>query len=177
MFSWLRGKPEKDSKPPPEAVDSRGLEVIEDDPETVWSMWEDAVAVQDSKFSASTMGDLASEASGRPANTNTPPDAADTEPLSLADLKAFEQATTEPAVSRKQRLNAAMHVLDIHQKRVAGTVRQLWGHKECGLYLHRLITHGEDGMEFSQDLLHQELVDALTVLYELHQARHGDKDA
>ncbi|QDL56231.1 hypothetical protein [Rhodoferax aquaticus] len=177
MFSWLRSKREKDAKSPPAAVNSRGLEVIEDDPETVWSMWEDAVAVQDSKFSASTLGDLSTPAKARTPTPAVAPDAADTTPLSLEDLRAFEQATKEPAQSRKQRLNEAMRVLELRHKRVASTVRTLWGHQECGLYLHRLISNGEDGVEFSQDLLQQDVTDALTVLYELHQARHGSKDA
>ena len=50
MFSRFRGK---DGTPDPkqEAPDSRGLEVREDDPDTAWSLWDSALAEQDSRFS------------------------------------------------------------------------------------------------------------------------------
>ena len=45
MFSGFFGKDDKSAKTPTkEALDSRGLEIIEDDPETTWSLWDNALA-------------------------------------------------------------------------------------------------------------------------------------
>ena len=66
MFSGFLGKGKKPGEmPTKEAVDSRGLEVTEDDPDTSWGLWENAVAEQDSRFSA--MDSDASSVSGAPA--------------------------------------------------------------------------------------------------------------
>jgi hypothetical protein len=52
MFAGFLGKGKKSGKSPTkDAVDSRGLEVVEDDPDTTWGLWEDAVAEQDSRMS------------------------------------------------------------------------------------------------------------------------------
>ena len=53
MFSGFFGKGDKSAKPPAkDALDTRGLEVIEDDPDTTWGLWDSALAEQDSRFSA-----------------------------------------------------------------------------------------------------------------------------
>ena len=45
MFSGFLGKAKNLMNPKPkDAVDSRGLEVVEDDPDTTWGLWQNAVA-------------------------------------------------------------------------------------------------------------------------------------
>ena len=53
MFSGFFGKSDKSAKAPADGAGKpRGLEVIEDDPDTVWGLWDSAPAEQDSRFLA-----------------------------------------------------------------------------------------------------------------------------
>ena len=53
MLSGFFGKGKKpDGSQAKDAADPRGLEVVDDDPDTTWGLWESAVAEQDSRFNA-----------------------------------------------------------------------------------------------------------------------------
>jgi hypothetical protein len=153
MFSGFLGRGKK-PEGPPEAVDSRGLEVVEDDPDTTWGLWESAVAEQDSKFS------------GLPA---IDPSFQNTTPMGLQETQALsrEERTLE------QRKDDALLTVELHHHRIANTIRTLWGYKECSDYISKLILAGGDGMGHARMGFNQDAANAMMLLAEIHDAQFG----
>jgi hypothetical protein len=169
MVRWFLGKGNNpNAAPSVDAAKPRGLDVIEEDdadPETVWGMWEEAVAEQESRLGA-------------------------LEDLKLPEIHDFDQATrpmayddfhergdTRPTtlkpVTPLQRKTDALDVIDLHHLRIANTIRSLWGHKECNAYINGLIMSGGDGMGHARIGFSLEVVDAMLTLLELHGAEFG----
>jgi hypothetical protein len=179
MFSRFRGKGDT-PEPPVEAPDSRGLEVVEDDPDTAWSLWDSALAAQDSRFSdlpvitepaelaAPSVADLSS------VKVNLPEPEATT-PLDL-NLEVPTQPLGLTEMGSAQRMAAALEVVELHHHRIATTLRTLWGYKECGAYINKLIMNGGDGMGKARVGFNQQAVDAMMVLADLHDAEFGAAD-
>lgn len=165
MFSRFLGKGDKPVDPPAkDAVDSRGLEVVEDDPETVWGLWDDALAQQDSRFgtletAVPALADPEFAQATVPTPLNDPEEV--TQPLALEDK------------SQAQRQADALQVVDLHHHRIANTIRSLWGYKECSAYINKLIMNGGDGMGQARIGFNQEAVAAMMVLADLHEAQFG----
>jgi hypothetical protein len=179
MFSRFRGKADK-PEPPVEAPDSRGLEVVEDDPDTAWSLWDSALADQDSRFS-----DL--PVITEPAELATPTEADlssvtvnATEPDPAIALDVNLEVPTQPLglteMGNAQRMAAALEVVELHHHRIATTIRSLWGYKECGAYINKLIMNGGDGMGHARVGFNQQAVDAMMVLADLHDTEFGVAD-
>ena len=181
MFSRFLGKSDT-PEPPVEAPDSRGLVVVEDDPDTTWSLWDTALAEQDSRFTdlpdisqfaalaTPTVADLASVKINIPEVKSEPLPELDvnldvpTQPLGLAEM------------GNAQRMAAALDVVELHHHRIATTLRSLWGYKECGAYINKLIMNGGDGMGNARVGFNQEAVDAMMVLADLHDTEFGAAD-
>lgn len=175
MFNRIFGKhPTPDQSA--EAPDTRGLEVKEDDPETAWSMWDNALSQQDSPLSGlpaipgTTLNSQQSPAVSAPLVGEAYPYLeVPTQPLGL------EQATPV------QQMKMALDIVELHHHRIANTIRTLWGYKECGVYINKLIMNGGDGMDHSHVGFNPEAVDAMMVLADLHDAEfgslHGDAPA
>jgi len=143
-----------------DAVDSRGLEVTEDDPDTAWSRWEEAQAAQDawalvpSPISAPLplIRDL------------LPPSAMDdapTQPLGLEDL------------TLDQRKTRALVIIQEHRPRVANTIRTLWGYRECSIYINKLVMEGDDGRGHARVGFNQDAVQAMLTLIDVHDGIFG----
>lgn len=169
MFSGLFGKGDKDAKPPAKgAAHSRGLEVIEDDPDTVWSLWDSALAEQDSRFHADGPASVSPAAAADAAPPATSPDIdignLPTQPLGLDEM------------TPEQRKDAALQVVESHHQRVANTLRTLWGYKECSLYINKLIMNGGDGMGHARIGFNQNAVEAMLVLADIHDTLYGPCD-
>lgn len=159
MFNGFLGKGKKPNGPP-EAVDSRGLEVVEDDPNTAWGLWEDAVAEQDSKFSALPTIDAAFQS---------------TAPMGLQDNIPTEQdvSLSREARTLEQRKEDALSTVELHHHRIANTIRTLWGYKECSDYISKLILAGGDGMGHARMGFNQDAANAMMLLSEIHDAMFG----
>jgi hypothetical protein len=180
MFSGLFGKgKDADKSPPKDAVDSRGLEVVEDDPDTAWSLWDSALAEQDSKFIADPLfavGPLPTIApieavvvrSKTPAKAAAIPAA-----VSTVDLEIPTQPLALEERSPQQRMEDALARVDLHHHRIANTIRSMWGYKECGVYLNRLIMDGGDGMGHNRIGFNQEAVEGMLILVDLHDKQFG----
>ena len=166
MFSGFFGKGDKDAKPPAkDAGPSRGLEVIEDDPDTAWSLWDSALAEQDSRFNADGP---ASASPAVPVADDTPVPTLDvdignlpTQPLGLEDM------------SPELRKDAALQIVESHHQRIANTIRTLWGYKECSLYINKLIMNGGDGMGHARIGFNQDAAEAMLVLADIHDILYG----
>lgn len=160
MFSGFFGKDDKSAKPPvKDALDSRGLEIIEDDPETTWGLWDSALAEQDSRFSALP---TAQEPPMRPGVPTVAPDFdAPTQPMPLQEMT--------PA----QRRETALGVVEMHHNRIGQTIRSMWGHKECSTYISKLIMSAGDGKGGNRMGFNQEAAEAMMVLSTLHDAEFG----
>ena len=166
MFSGFFGKSDKDAKPPTtEAGNARGLEVIEDDPDTAWGLWDSALAEQDSRFHAdgptSTSPADPLEAQASPTSHDSDIGNAPTQPMGL------EEMTPE------RRKDAALAVVETHHQRIAHTIRTLWGYKECSVYINKLIMNGGDGMGQARIGFNQDAVEAMLALADIHDTIYG----
>ena len=168
MLSRFFGKGDKSSdSPPKEAQDTRGLEVVEDDPDTAWSMWDSALAEQDSQFL------------NPPAGTSKP----DTDNAVIVNSKPIASRPTESDISTQpmgleeltmdQRKDRALEVVELHHRRIANTIRTLWGYKECSIYINKLIMAGGDGMGHARVGFNQDAVQAMLALSDIHDAQFG----
>lgn len=182
MFSRFFGKSDKANESPTQeaAKPTRGIEVIEDDPDTAWGMWDSAVAEQQAAPTPPTNHAAApkpvvptSRVVAPAAVTAKTPQAAQQNadlPVSMAASKPIENMTLE------QRKNMALDVVELHHKRIGNTIRTLWGYKECSIYINKLIMSGGDGMGHARVGFNQEAVQAMLALSDLHDAEFGPPD-
>ena len=170
MFSKIFGKSASGGAQRSEAQDSRGLEVVEDDPETSWSLWDNALAAQDSQHSmldaAGNTRPNGSAAQHRmpglyPAHRALDFDDAPTRPMGLDEK--------EPEVLAAE----ALERVELHHHRIAQTIRTLWGYKECSAYINQLIMSGGDGMGNARIGFKPEAVEAMLQLADLHDVLFG----
>lgn len=165
MFSGFLGKGKKsDSSPTQDAVDSRGLEVVEDDPDTTWGLWETAVADQDSRMN--------------PLEVPTPrPDAAGaflhTVPLPIMEEGGLTHELSSQDLTPPQRREIALQIVELHHHRIAKSIRTLWGYKECSDYISKLIMDGGDRQGHKRLGFNQDAAQAMMVLSDLHDAEFG----
>lgn len=171
MFNKFLGKGDKSVVSPSKGgVDLRGLEVTEDDPDTVWSMWDDALAEQDSRFNALDSG----------SSSVTPPPVEveqATTPIAFGALDEVTQPTALEGRLLEQRKEHALQVVELYHHRIANTIRTLWGHKECGVYINNLIMNGSDGMGHSRIGFNQDAAEAMMALSDLHEREFGPAGA
>ena len=165
MFSIFLGKGKQpDDTPSKDAVDSRGLEVVENDPDTTWGLWESAVAEQESRFSSLPVLDNLPDESGAFLQTV---------PLAMMEDGAPIHPDQLYRLAANQRTDAALQIVELHHHRIANTIRSLWGHKECSDYISKLILSGGDGMGQSRIGFNQDAALAMMVLSELHDNFFG----
>jgi len=180
MFSRFFGKRDKSGdSPTKEAQDTRGLEVIEDDPDTAWNMWNTAVKAQEgstpSPSGASATISRPSKPVIRPASPVMPVTTApEVTPLDL-ELPTGPMELQQSTLTVRK--NAALDTVELHHKRIANTIRTLWGYKECSVYINKLIMAGGDGMGHARVGFNQEAVEAMLVLSDLHDAEFGPPDS
>ncbi|MGI9135023.1 MAG: hypothetical protein ACR2I0_13960 [Rhodoferax sp.] len=187
MFSAFRGKGANSADAPPkEAGKPRGLEVIEDDPDTAWGLWDSALAEQDSQFLTDPSAAMAGPASGQVPSANAAavglasPPSVPAAPVAAAPSEASDpeaptlpiglEPQAPPALSRK---DEAMATVDLHHHRIANTISTLWGYRECSDYIYKLILSGGDGMGHARVGFNQDAAAAMLVLAELHDAEFG----
>jgi hypothetical protein len=174
MFNGLFGKGNnRDKKSPEDALDTRGLEVVEVDQDTAWGLWDSVLAEQDSRFLDEAPAG-AEAALPPPSMLSAPPTAerpkqkvdayAPTEPMGLQE-KSIEQRTAE-----------ALEIVQLHHARVANSIRTMWGHKECVQYINKLVMGGSDNTGHARMGFHQEAVQAMLELANLHEAQFGPVD-
>ena len=178
MLSRFFGKRDKSSdSPTKEAKDTRGLEVTEGDPDAAWKKWDRAQAAQD--VAPAGPGATTPEVPvpqqplvPTPAPTKQPP----IESQPLAQELDFVFPTVPTALEEltlDERKTMALATVDLHHHRIANTIRTLWGYKECGVYINKLIMAGGDGMGHARVGFNQEAVEAMLVLSDIHDAEFG----
>jgi hypothetical protein len=180
MFSRFFGKRDKsEDSPTKEAQDTRGLEVIEDDPDTAWKMWNKAMQAQEG--SATPSSDPTATSAGPSKPVIRPPFSAKPPANELEDAPLDLVLPTVPMglqpVTPAERKNTALDTVEMHHKRIANTIRTLWGYKECSVYINKLIMAGGDGMGHARVGFNQEAVEAMLVLSDLHDAEFGPPDS
>ncbi len=164
MLSRFFGKGDKSAESTPiEAQDTLGLEVVENDPETAWSMWDSALAEQ-----GSAPSDPAAPGAKTGAIVNSKPIAA-----TAAEMEASTVPMGLEELSMDQRKDRALEVVELHHRRIANTIRTLWGYKECSIYINKLIMAGGDGMGQARVGFNQEAVQAMLALADIHDAQFG----
>ena len=165
MFSIFLGKGKQpDDTPSKDAVDSRGVEVVENDPDTTWGLWESAVAEQDSRLSSLPVIENLPDPSGNFLQTV---------PLAMMEDGVPIHPDQLYRLALNQRKDAALQIVELHHHRIANTIRSLWGHKECSDYISKLILSGGDGMGQSRIGFNQDAALAMMVLSELHDTFFG----
>ena len=162
MFSGFFGKGDKGAKSPgKEGGKPRGVEVIEDDPDTAWGLWDSALAEQDSRFTAAQSGAVPLAESLEPPPMDFDSDNASTVPMPLEE-KTLEQHKED-----------ALRIVEMHHQRIANTIRTLWGYKECSVYINKLIMNGGDGMGQARIGFNQSAAESMLVLADIHDKLHG----
>lgn len=157
------------------------LEVVEADPDTSWSMWDSAQAELDSGLSKPAFNTL--EDVPLPPLTEWPsitgPLVDSQDASEIADV-VDEVIETRPMNweerPREQRKQDALLIVEKHHKRVANTIRTMWGYRECSLYINKLIMNGGDGMGNSRVGFNQAAADAMMELSDIHDAEFGRFD-
>jgi hypothetical protein len=180
MFSRFFGKRDKsEDSPTKEAQDTRGLEVIEDDPDTAWKMWNKAMQAQEGAAPPPSAPPATRAGPSRP--VIRPPFPAKPTEAELEDEPLDLVLPTVPMglqpVTPAERKNTALDTVELHHKRIANTIRTLWGYKECSVYINKLIMAGGDGMGHARVGFNQEAVEAMLVLSDLHDAEFGPPDS
>jgi hypothetical protein len=163
MFSRFLGKSKKaGAAPDAGAAAPRGLEVIEDDPESVWSLWDSALADQDSRLEP---------AQAEPEHVDLPV------LVDVNDESDEPETPTHPmpleSKSLELRKADALEVVERHHQRIANTIRTLWGFRECSDYINKLIMSGGDGMGHARIGFQREAVEAMLALADIHDAQFG----
>ena len=182
MFSRFFGKRDKsEDSPTKEAQSTRGLEVIEDDPDTAWRMWNNAMKAQEGSKSPPPAAPAAPVASAGPSKPVIRPAApAKPEPVAEEMQLDFVLPTApmalQPATPAERR-DAALQTVELHHKRIGNTIRTLWGYKECSVYINKLIMAGGDGMGHARVGFNQAAVEAMLLLSDLHDAEFGPPDS
>ena len=178
MLSRFFGKRDKSSDSPTKgAKDTRGLVVTEDEPDAAWKKWDRALAEQDAAPAR-----LANAASAVPVAPQPPvPSPAPAKPVPVADQPLAEDldfvfptaAMALEELTLDERKTLALATVDLHHHRIANTIRTLWGYKECGVYINKLIMAGGDGMGHARVGFNQDAVDAMLALSDIHDAEFG----
>lgn len=183
MFSGLFGKGKKSNDPPSTSkqastpkttgtikaeVYTPGLEVVEDDPETTWGLWDEAQAEQDSRFAASVLPPLP--------NLPTIPEQPET-PRMHADFELPTQPMQLEPKTPEQRRDAALQIIERHHPRIAKTLSSMWGYKECGEYITKLVMSGVDDSGHARAGFNHRAVEAMLELADLHDALYVENPA
>jgi len=71
------------------------------------------------------------------------------------------------------RMSRAMGLLEEHHQRIAKAVSAIWGHRECSLYLQRLIMNGGEGAGRDRVGFKPAILSALITLDLLHDKEFG----
>ena len=154
-------KKEPDPVDPP--VKPRGIEVVEDDPDTAWGLWDSALAEQESRFGA--------------AETSAPDSVLVRMPMEEPAARPDRFVSTQPLdleeKTADQRREESLAIVEMHHSRIANTIRTMWGYKECSVYIYKLILNGGDGMGKSRIGFNQEAAEAMMELAELHDVQFG----
>lgn len=176
MFGRFLGKGSSNVSKRLDAADSRGLEVVEDDPETSWSLWDSALAEQDSRYS-----EVAPTTKAAPSTVSAKPQTPGRTELKSAEaFRSFDEIATQPmgleGPSPAQRAAEALDTVELFHHRIATTIRNLWGYKECSLYINKLIMNGGDGMGQDHVGFNAEAAQAMLVLADLHDQMFGSAE-
>lgn len=172
MFERFR--PKKDQPVPSDsklgAALPRGFEVKEDDPETGWGMWDEATAAQELRL----RNGEPLLAAGAPAPDPSRHAAA---PAQFEALAQEDVARTQPMDLEEktlaQRAEDALATIELHHARIAKTIRVMWGYKECSAYIAKLLMTGYDDTGNARLGFHQEAVNAMMSLGDLHDQIFG----
>lgn len=168
MFERFRPKkdqpaPLQDSKLNPQLP--RGMEVKEDDPETGWGMWDEATAAQELRQRSGES--IPRDPATLPATASMPTigfaneTEASTQPMGLDEKTPAQQA------------DEALNIIELHHARIAKTIRMMWGYKECSTYIAKLLMTGYDDTGNARMGFHQEAVNAMMTLGDLHDRIFG----
>jgi hypothetical protein len=170
MFSSFLGKGKKsEGSPKKDALDTRGLEVVEDDPDTTWGLWAQAVAEQESR-SSDDISPHSSMPDATPFFETTQQVgslAIDPHDLEVPGAEASQGQTPG------QRADEALQMVELHHHRIASTIRTLWGRKECTEYISKLIMDGGDNHGKARIGFNQDAAAAMMVMSDVHDELFG----
>ncbi len=136
------------------AEELSGLEVVEDDPTTTWRLWDCALVEQDLNHTP-----LPAEDSSLTVAQKKEPGAAPKVSIELIRVHG------KPLEERR---DGPLKTIELHHQRVASVIRSLWSHKECGIYIDKLILDGGDGMGHNRIGFNQSAAQAMLALADLH---------
>jgi hypothetical protein len=78
------------------------------------------------------------------------------------------ETVTLESVPKVTQINLALQELGRQHLEIADTIEGTWGHRECLIYIKRLLVEGYDKTDTSRTGFTMEVVGALTSLVSLH---------
>lgn len=89
------------------------------------------------------------------------------------DSKDRHLQTIELHRQRVDSKDLHLQTIELHHQRVAGVIRNLWDHEECGVYINKLIVEGDNSMGHGRVGFKQSAAEAMMTLANLHQSKFG----
>lgn len=81
-------------------------------------------------------------------------------------------ATPLHELSKQQRIDRQIALIDQYHAHIAKGLRLMWGYKECMEYMDKLVISGGDGVGKTRVGFHVEVLSALLDLISLHEITH-----
>lgn len=148
---------DSDDMSPESRPESEGIEVVEDDPETVWGLWDSATEEQESRFGEMHPSEF---------------DSVVVRDRNMEALGGSEPSTPSHENGVDHKVVGAFLVVAKQHPDIATTVRSMWGTDDCIGHINKLVV---DGI-YQNGGLSMEAAEALIELADLHYAKfssHG----
>lgn len=143
---------DSEDTPPESRPESAGIEVVEDDPETVWGLWDSATVEQESRFGEMRPSEFDSVmVRGRREGA-----------IGTSDTRGLSHENEMDG-----KIVNAFLVVARHRQDIATTVRSMWGSDDCIGFINK---HIVDGI-YQHGGLAMEAAEALIELADLHYVK------
>ena len=153
----------------PRSFSEDGISIEESDSDSAWAAFNEAAvtpANTEPKNTSRARSDAANRSAGSQDIGN---DFAimDDRGLEPNDVGNNETVKLE-SVPKVTQINLALQELGRQHREIADTIEGTWGHRECLIYIKRLLVEGYDKTDTSRTGFTMEVVGALTSLVSLH---------
>lgn len=166
----------------------RGIEVVEADPDTAWGLWDEVTAKQQAPMREAS-ADRRQALRQRSLEEAVAPPKPVRRALHTVLGAPVPTAVAVPAAARLEfeatrpleedekslarRAQEALDTVELHHARIAKTLRAMWGHRECSQHIAKLLMTGYDDTGNARMGFHQEAVNAMLSLGDLHDRIFG----
>lgn len=149
---------ESEDMSPESRPESEGIEVVEDDPDTVWGLWDSATEEQESRFGEMHSSDV---------------DSVKVRDSNMEAMEASESTARSQDIGLDHKVTGAFLVVAKEHPEIARAVRSLWGTDDCVGHINKIVVDGV----YQNGGLSMEAAEALIELADLHYALFSSNDS